>query len=180
MKIFNLFFLIIFFLAKSNLVFAFNFDANNPSSEIVKNIRNAKLTGQDRLTFLGFKIYDISLWSESNYFSYDKKFAISIKYKKNFVKNDLIDRSIIEMRKNHDISDEQEIFFKKNMMRVFNDIKKDDTKTIIFDPKGSIKFYHNSNFNGTINDKGFARKFVDIWLHENSSYPQITKNLLGK
>jgi len=157
-----------------------NFDKNNPPSEIAKNFNKSHIIGQDRLTFFGFNIYDIALWSEDNVFSYDEKFAISIKYNKSFDEDDLVQRSIVEMRKNYNFSNAQENIFEKELLRVFNDIKKGDFKTVIFNPKSGTKFYHNSQFNGAIEDQDLSHKFVDIWLHKNSSYPKITQKLLGK
>ncbi len=177
MRFFSYFLLIIFF-SKNSLAIAF--DDQIPPKEIAKNIDNPRLLGSDQLKFFGFKIYDIALWSQSEEFSYNQKFAISIKYNKFFGKDDLIDRSIVEIRKNYKISDQKEKDYKKDMLRVFNDVFKGDTKTVVYFPHGVLRFYHNSQFNGKIEDKEFAREFVDIWLHYNSSYPKITMNLLGK
>jgi hypothetical protein len=150
-----------------------------PSS--FKNIfQNSALIGSAKLRFLGKKVYDIALWSEDGKFSYDKKFAIHIKYNMNFTREDLAERSISEIKKLHELTAEEEKNYINQLTKIFDSVKKGDEKVAIFIPSKGVMLFHNDKLSGTISDLKFARFFVDIWLDENGSYPKITKKLLGK
>lgn len=147
----------------------------------INNIFSEKyLVGYATLRYFGFTVYDIALWSEKLPFSYDNPFAITISYKLPFSSEDLSERSIEEMRRNYVVTKLEENFYNKQMLRVFRDIKRGDSKTAVFFPGQGLSMYHNSEFSGTVEDIIFARRFVDIWLHPNSSYPKVTNKILGK
>ena len=175
--------LIIFFNLLFNIIAPNIFalpDLGITSKEILNSINNPKLIGKSQLSFFGLKIYDIALWSEDDKFSYKKKFAINIKYKRNITKKELIDRSITEIKKTYEITNLEEKKYHQKLSKIFVNISEDDQKTVIFNPKIGVKLYFNSKLLGEIKDLDFARKFVDIWLSDESSYPKISKKLTGK
>lgn len=143
-------------------------------------ILKPKLIGKATLSIFKIEFYDISLWSSSKDFSYEQPFAIHIKYKKNFSKKSLVARSIKEMKKNNNINSNQEAFYKNQLDQVFEDIKKGDNKTAIYLPNKKLTIYHNYKLVGDIFDQRLARLFVDIWLDKNSSFPNLTAQLLAK
>lgn len=171
----------IFFICFIIHILSFNSFAQNPApNEFRKMCQETYLIGSSNLNFLGLKVYQIYLWSENKSFSYDKKFAIEILYNMNFSKEDLAKRSIEEIKKTSVLTHEEENSYYQKLVTIFNDIKKGDKKIAIFDPKNGVKLFHNHIFKGEISDLKFARLFVDIWLNEKGSYPQITKRILGK
>ena len=46
--------------------------------------------------------------------------------------------------------------------------------------ENGVKLYFNGKFAGEINDLIFAKRFIDIWLSDKSSYPKMTQDILGK
>ncbi len=147
---------------------------------ITKNFQEPFLIGKAKLNFLGFKVYDIELWSEDLNFSYQKKSAIFIKYNMNFKKEDLAKRSIDEIKLNHNLSQLEEENYLKKLNEIFVNIKKGDEKIALFNPNSGVILFHNNKEIGQITNLKFARLFIDIWLDERGSYPKITKQLLGK
>jgi hypothetical protein len=147
---------------------------------IQKSFEQPSLVGSATLKFLGMKVYDIFLWSEGVGFSYKKKFAIHIKYNMNFSREDLAQRSIVEIEKLHELSKEEKETYLKNLKEIFHPIKKGDEKTAIFVPSKGVTMFHNSEITGKIYDQKLSRLFVDIWLDERGSYPEVTRKLLGK
>ena len=143
-------------------------------------IKDPAIVGSSEFKFFGIKVYDIFLWSENKNFSYNKIFAIQIKYKMNFGREDIVKRSISEIKSLHKISSDEEIIYTKQLTAVFNSVKKGDEKIAIFLPSDGVLIFHNNKLSGKISDLKLARLFVDIWLDENGSYPKITKKLLGK
>lgn len=154
-------------------------ERNIPAS-LQNTIQNPVLIGSSELKFFGLKVYDIFLWSENANFSYDKMFAIQIKYKMNFSRSDLVTRSLSEIKSLHKITSGEEISYSKQLAEIFNSVKKDDEKIAIFVPSKGVFMLHNNELTGKISDLKLARLFVDIWLDENGSYPKITKKLLGR
>lgn len=143
-------------------------------------IKDPVLIGSSEFRFFRLKVYDIFLWSKDANFSYDKTFAIQIKYSMNFSREDLVKRSLSEIKSLHKITSDEEISYSKQLTEIFNYVKKGDEKIAIFIPLNGVLMFHNNELTGKISDLKLARLFVDIWLDENGSYPKITKKLLGK
>ena len=179
---------------KLTLIFLMNFLCNNyvfaqensqenllNFPEINENFSKPSVLGVHNLKVWGLKIYKIELLSETKNFSYKNKLAIIINYQRDFTKDNLIKRSIEEISRANEIKDE--ILLKKyqnKLEEIFFDVKKGDRKTAFFDPKNGVKLYFNGKYAGAIEDLIFAKRFMDIWLGERSSFPQMTKDILGK
>lgn len=175
MKIFLKIFLFLFLFSSAS------FSQNPAPQEVEKNFLKYFLIGENDLRVFGFNIYHIALWSETAEFSYEKKFAINIKYKRNFSSEELTQRSIEEISRINSISDEAQLkIYADKLLKIFKPVKIGDSKTAIFSPKNGVLLFHNSTLSGTISDPKLARYFVDIWLSEKSSYPKMTMAILGK
>jgi hypothetical protein len=173
MKFLKIFFFLIFLSSQSL--------AAEAPKEVQKNFPNYFLIGENDLKVLVFDVYNIALWSESPQFSYDQKFAISIKYKRNFSSEELAQKSIEEIGRINAIKDEKQLkSYYDELLKIFTPIKIGDTKTAIFSKKDGVLLFHNSVLRGKISDPKLARYFVDIWLSEKSSYPKMTAAILGK
>lgn len=150
-------------------------------SEISENLSKPSRLGVHNLTVWGFKVYNIQLLSQTKKFSYQNKFAIVINYQRDFAKNNLIEKSIEEIARINEIKDLGLLkIYQNKLEEIFFDVKKGDRKTAFFDPKNGVKLYFNGKFVGEIKDLIFAKRFVDIWLSDKSSYPQMTMDILGK
>lgn len=152
---------------------------SNEAKNVEKLLQPNFLIGSATLKFLNMKVYDISLWSVSPQFSYQQKFAIQIRYNMNFSRQDLAKRSVEEIVRLHDLSDEKRAEYQQKFSEIFSDVKKGDEKIALFDPKKGVELYHNSHLNGTITNLELARLFVDIWLDRRGSYPKVTNQLFG-
>ncbi len=154
------------------------------STEIPSTIGNSFnqpfLVGSATLGFLGLKVYDISLWSEGVGFSYNKSFAIRIKYNMNFSRENLAQRSITEIKRLHELSAEEETKFLESLKTIFHSVKKGDEKIAVFIPSKGVSMFYNGKLTGQISDLKLSRLFVDIWLDEKGSYPKVTNKILGK
>lgn len=149
--------------------------------EINENFSKPSIIGVYNLKVWGFAVYNIQLLSEEKKFSYQNKFAIIINYQRDFAKKDLIKKSLEEISRINNINDSNLIkTYQKKLGEIFFDVKKGDRKTAFFDPKNGVKLYYNGKLAGEINDLVFAKRFVDIWLSDKSSYPKMTADILGK
>jgi len=179
---------------KLTLIFLMNFLCNNyvfaqensrenllNFPEINENFSKPSILGVHNLKVWGLKIYKIELLSETKSFSYQNKLAIIINYQRDFAKNNLIKRSIEEISRANDIKDQSLLKnYQTKLEEIFFDVKKGDRKTAFFDPKNGVKLYFNGKLAGAIKDLIFAKRFIDIWLGDNSAYPQMTQDILGK
>ena len=147
---------------------------------VAKNFQTPFLIGSSRLNFIGFKVYDIALWSEDKNFSYNKKFAIFIRYDMNFSKEDLAKKSIEEIERLHVLSSEERKNYLMQLTKIFSSVKKGDEKLAIFSPNQGVEMFYNNNSTGKLTNPKLAKLFVDIWLDEKGSYPKVTREILGK
>lgn len=176
-KIIFIFFLTLPFSFSANCA---DFSENKIPNSIQNVLQKPVLIGSSELRFLGLKVYDIFLWSEDTTFSYEKIFAIQIKYNMNFSRDDLAKRSLVEIKRLHKLSAQQESAYPEQLKSIFSSVKKGDEKIAVFTPSKGVSMLYNDKFIGEISDLKLARFFVDIWLDEKGSYPKITKKLLGK
>ncbi len=153
--------------------------ANTPQA-VTQNLKPSFLIGESDLKYFGLKVYRAELWCEKTQFSYEQKFAIHLTYNMNFAKEDLARRSIEEIEKIHALSDLEKKNYYQQLLQIFANVKKGDEKVALFSPKKGVEMYYNNKLIGKINDLKLARLFVDIWLDERGSFPQVTKKLLGK
>ena len=170
------------FLCK-NYVFAQEISPENFSNfpEINQNFSKSSRLGAHNLKVWGFKIYNIQLLSETKKFSYQNKLALVINYQRDFAKNDLIKKSLEEISRINDINDKELLkTYQNKLEEIFFEVKEGDRKTAFFDPKKGVKLYFNGKFVGEIKDLIFAKRFIDIWLSDKSSYPKMTQDILGK
>ncbi len=148
-------------------------------SFFVNDLKTPFIIGSSELKFFGMNIYDISLWSESNQFSYNKKFAIQIIYNKSFNKEDLAKRTVQEIKKQNNITEEQEKLYYEQILLVFSSVKKGDEKVALFIPKEGVVLFFNKKIVGKISNLTLAKYFIDIWVSDKSSYPDIAKKIRG-
>jgi hypothetical protein len=172
-----IFFVLIFSFSSSLLA---QISQNEAPKCLKENFNPSFLIGSSQLRFLGFEVYQISLWSEKSKFSYDQKFAIQIRYHLAFSKDDLVEKSIDEISRLNKLDAEEESFYRLELNKSLRSVAKNDEKVAIFDPQKGVKILLNDKLIGEISDKKLARLFVDIWLDERGSYPKVTKKLLGK
>lgn len=154
--------------------------ANEAPASIQNSFRNPHLIGSSNLKYFGINVYKIFLWSENEEFSYNRKFAIQIIYNMNFSVDELAERSIDEIKRLHILSAQEEENYFQQLKTIFRPIKKGDQKVALFTPNKGVTMFHNNVMTGKIRDQKLARLFVDIWLDERGSYPEMTKEMLGK
>ena len=59
-------------------------------------------------------------------------------------------------------------------------ISRGDTITLRVDGNLGSTFYYNSEPIGQIDDDQFTKEFLSIWLSEESGYPNLQRQLIGR
>ena len=136
--------------------------------------------GEGTLHFMLLHVYDTSLWTDANTFSYEQPFALSITYRMNFSKEELAQRSIKEIKHAHNLPDETLARYKKIFLEIYPNVKEGDRITAVYNAMKQVELYHNGALYGTVEDKAFAITFFDIWLGEKTSELTLRNKLLGR
>jgi hypothetical protein len=137
-----------------------------------------KPLGEGRLRWFGLHVYDSSLWVPGDAWSFDRVFALDIRYAMNIRGRDLTQRSLEEMRK-LGFSDPAKLRrWEEAMDRVFPDIRSGDRLVGVSIPGREARFYSQERLLGTVPDPEFARAFFGIWLDEKTSEPGLRARML--
>jgi len=135
--------------------------------------------GEGRLRWFGLHVYDSSLWVPGDAWSFDRVFALDIRYAMNIRGRDLTKRSLEEMRR-LGFSDPAKLRrWEEAMERVFPDIRSGDRLVGVNIPGREARFYSQDRLLGTVPDPEFARAFFSIWLDEKTSEPGLRRRMLG-
>jgi hypothetical protein len=136
-------------------------------------------TGQGTLHYWGFSVYDAALWVPNQQrYSSDQPFALSLCYHREFEGSDIVKQTIKELDTINAATAQQ----KEEMRRAltfFPTVKNGDTLTGVYDPIANTQFYFNGRLIGELTP-ALGALFFQIWLHENTSAPQLREQLLGR
>ncbi len=147
---------------------------------VTTELPSLKVRGKALLTFIGFKVYNGTLWTTEGSDSLKDPHVLDLQYLRNFEGEVLAKRSIDEMRGQGIGSDVQHESWLKEMKRVFPNVKAGDRITGVALPGKLARFFHNGKHTGDVLDPSFAQAFFDIWLSPKTSQPAMRKELLGE
>jgi len=123
--------------------------------------------------------YSASLWTDATTWSMQSPFALSLSYNMAFSHQDVVARSLKEMKSiNPSVSDDTLANYGAIMSRVFPDVKSGDEITGLYQPGGSVRFFYNGRATVEVHDPAFARAFFGIWLSPQTSDTKLRKQLL--
>lgn len=151
--------------------------------EVVRIVPDATLGGNSRLTYLGFKVYDASLWVAPAFSVTDFErhaFALELSYLRNFTGASIAQRSVVEMRRQEGVSEADLARWKQKMLGVFPNVRKGDRLTGLHRPGTGAIFLLNGQPLATIADEEFSRRFFGIWLSEQTSDTRLRKALVAR
>jgi Chalcone isomerase-like len=135
--------------------------------------------GSGSLTWLFFTAYDASLWTDAKTWSMNERFALTLTYRMSFSTEELVDRTIDEMKEiapslRKDALDR----YRAMLTRAFPAVKSGDRITALHTPGAPVRFFHNAKPTADSGDAAFAKPFFDIWLSPNTPEPRLRAALL--
>ena len=151
--------------------------------ELRQAVPAAALSGQAKLTFWGFEVYQATLWVTRGFAAdnYEQNpFALELAYLRDFKGADIAKRSIAEMRRQAPMTPTQEATWEDQMRALFPDVKAGDRITGINQPAVGAVFWSQGRVLGEVRDPAFAKQFFGIWLSPQSSEPQMRRALLAQ
>lgn len=141
------------------------------------------LRGQGQYTWFLLKIYEAKLWAHGTSTGdniYSGPLVLELKYNRSFKGKDIAEQSIKEIVSSG-VAKDQLSELSKMLQGIFPDVKENDVISANFDPKSGIVFHLNQTTElGRITDLNYAKTFLNIWLGEKTSAPELRKKLLGE
>ena len=145
-----------------------------------KNFQPVVLIGEGTLKVFVWELYDLKLFSDTNYFSWQNRFILEFDYKREMKKDRVIEASIKEMRRQKGAAEKEINAWKEYLKQGINTAQGGTKAAVEWTPAGQITFHYEGEPSVTINDMTFAKSFISIWLGKETSEPELRSALLGK
>jgi Chalcone isomerase-like len=143
----------------------------------------ARLQGNGRLRYFGLLVYDARLWLPAGRVGAEdwaeRPLALELIYARKLVGRLIAERSIEEMRRGGPITADTAERWLAAMTRAFPDVAAGDRITGLYEPGSAARFFVNGKPSGEVLEAEFARRFIAIWLGEQTSEPRLRAGLLG-
>jgi hypothetical protein len=146
---------------------------------------NWRLQGQGQMRFFGLLIYDIRLWTRDTLGAAQLRsqwdtqpIALELEYARNLSGAEIAKRSLVEMRRQAEITDAQANNWLAEMEAAFPDVKSGDRISGIHVPASGTDFYVKGRLQRRVADTDFSRLFFGIWLSPQSSEQSLRSKLL--
>lgn len=146
-------------------------------------LRTLSRQGQGTFRYLGMRIYDATLYVDTQNFSAvglaDSRYALSLEYARALDGEKIAERSAQEITRQTGASDTERMLWLSQMKALFPNVKKGDQLLGVHIPGKGTAFYLNSRYLGSIEGRRFAQYFFGIWLDERTSAPDLRSSLLN-
>lgn len=152
-----------------------------PPAEVRSHLPGAVLRGSGGLRFVGLRVYHARLWVQDGFSAADymqHNLALELEYERKLKGHLISERSITEIRKLQDISDDKAQAWLALLLPLFPDVGRGDRITGIQRPGASSLFYVNGQPRGDIQDTELSQAFFSIWFSPRTSEPQLRSALL--
>lgn len=138
--------------------------------------------GRGQLRWLGFRIYQASLWAPQGRFDglpADGPLALSLWYQRAFTREELIGITAGEWERLSLGPPEARSRWASELRRMWSDVAAGDNLTAVVTPGGPTRFYDADRLLGSIDDPAFGPAYLSIWLDPRSAVSGLRTQLLG-
>ncbi len=156
--------------------------ATGPSplpDDLVGDAAEWRRLGAGEMRWLGFRVYEASLWAPQENWQPDAPFALAIRYDRSIPSSRLVQTSVDEMRRLGMVDDARLEVWRTFLEQAFPDVDRGDVIVGVNLPGEGAVFYHGGELAGRLADERFARAFFAIWLDERTREPGLRMRLLG-
>jgi hypothetical protein len=137
------------------------------------------IIGKGTLKVFFMEIYDLRLIADSPTFSWQNKFKLDFIYTRDLKKDSVIKSSIKELRRQSSVSESDIESWQGYLEQSIKPVQEGTHATVLWEPEGQITFHYENSDLTTIEDEDFARAFLNIWLGEEASQPELQSEILG-
>jgi len=156
--------------------------ASNLPDPVVDNRYALRLVGAGELRWLGFRIYDASLWTSSGRhagFTAEETVALSLWYRRSFTRDELLKITETAWRKLGHVDPAQRARWLAELRSFWTDVAPGQNVTTVVLPGGPTRFYDQRSRFGQVDDPAFGPAFLSIWLDPRSVVSDLRIRLLG-
>jgi hypothetical protein len=140
--------------------------------------QNWKRVGEAELSILWFDVYNAALLSpDGRYLGTNTPLILTLNYRRNISQRDLLKETQKQIKKFARTA--QTAQWLSKLSQVWPDIQKGDQLAFWVDQASTGHFFYNKNWIGSLQDPAFSDAFIQIWLSDKSSYPDLAKKLRG-
>lgn len=142
----------------------------------------SRVQGEATLRFFGLQVYHAKLWTLPDFKAHlgvEQALVLELHYLRDLHGRAIAERSLKEMQGAGPISIAQAQRWLTELQRLFPDVKAGDRISGHLLPGQGVRFWHNTQLLGQIDDPAFARLFFGIWLAPTTSEPDMRRALLG-
>ncbi|PVV26118.1 MAG: hypothetical protein B6D79_07350 [gamma proteobacterium symbiont of Ctena orbiculata] len=136
--------------------------------------------GSGELTWLGFKVYQATLYAPLGEYGPDQLHALEIVYRLTISREQLAKTSLKEIEKIQGRRFADRTAILDRFKAVFPDVSDGDAILGVHLPGEGARFYTRSEYLGPIDDPELAAAFFDIWLSPATTKPVLRRGLLGE
>lgn len=153
-----------------------NAEANLSPKELDGLIRAERPSGCADYSYLFWDFYRAELWSDAPSLPGDR-YALSLTYRSDFTRDDLVESSIDEMVRMSGQPEETFVNARAQMEQVFRSVVPGDRITAWREAGDRVRFFHNGAETGTLTEQ--VDLFLDIWLGTRTRDPDGRRALLS-
>lgn len=138
--------------------------------------------GGGELRWMGFSIYDASLWTSSGRFQGfvpGETVALSLWYQRAFKREQLLSITETAWRRLGELDAATRDRWLAELGRAWNDVEPGHNVTTVVVPGGPTRFYDQRGRFAEVRDPAFGPAFLAIWLHPESVVRDLRERLLG-
>ena len=92
----------------------------------------------------------------------------------------MIDSSLKELKRQQNVTEQNLEEWKTYLEEAIQPLQVGSKATIEWNPQGTITFQNEGVKSVTIKDESFSRSYINIWLGEETSQPNLRNQLLNK
>jgi len=138
--------------------------------------------GAGELRWLGFPIYDASLWTTTGRytgFGAGSTVALSLWYQRSFSRSELVRITEQAWKKLGQPDPEQRERWLAELRRAWSDVAPGHNVTTVVIAGGPTRFYDQQGRFAQVDDPAFGPAFLAIWLDPRSVVSDLRRQLLG-
>ncbi len=149
------------------------------STQIEASFDTMQMVGEADMDLLWFSIYSAKLMSvDGEYQQNQFPLKLEIEYHRDIEAEDLIEATVDQWQ--HIGIDNQDIArLQQQIEQAWPDVKEGDKLSFMMHNQNLGQFYFNDQALPIIQEPGFAAAFLDIWLSEQTSRPELRQELIG-
>ena len=147
------------------------------SSLLASPINHLRKVGEGEMQYLFWTLYSAEFYRSQETGSSSSQ-ALKITYFKSISQQALIEATQDQWQHlGYSVSDIRQ--WSQPLQAIWPNVEPGDELTFISDDTGYGQFYFEDQAIGTVQDPTFSQAFLDIWLSERTTEPELRQQLLG-